>query len=453
MEKKFFTGMAVLLLGASLFFFGCDTGDDPVDDDKDETPAWFAGLGDDLTEDATGTVTLAADTTLSANLTVPADKTLKIGAGAKLTVPASITVTLTGTAALTGTGATSKLEVNATATVTGVTAGKTYVWHNTDWFDETVYNAAVAAAAALVAANTGALADNATVDATDATKVNLTAAATVTIAEGSTLAVPVNVTLVIPSTKTLSVAGTLTVAGTIDVEDGGKLSLAADNSNGDLTGTIHVKSGGVSEDLKTAGASLWGATSTGKYVFDAGAKAYTSGTTDAHRVIGGASDSALLNLLTGSLSNSKTAYEVDGTAKIDTPQSEETNSKHFWVPGDMTLTLKAGSVVTLKGYVHPANASVLGIVVGDSKPGVFGEAASGAKAAAQIVLDQFGYIDFYTGAGPDYAENSTVSSIGHNFYDSDGDKIATNSQTGKTYEWSETAGGAGKPGWKEAPAP
>ncbi|MDR1230442.1 MAG: hypothetical protein LBK61_03450 [Spirochaetaceae bacterium] len=221
-NKKFlFIGMAVLL-SASLFFLGCDTeGEDTTDKDKDETPAWYAGLGDGLTEAADGTVTLtAANTTLSAALTVPTAKTLKIDANAKLTVPASITVTIEGTGALVGTGATSEVDVNATATVTGLTAGKTYVWYNAGWFDKSVYTAAVTAAAALVGTG-GTLDGKASVDGIDPLVVNLTDN-TVTIATGS-LTVPADVTLVVPSTKTLSITHGATYGGKIKIASGGSL--------------------------------------------------------------------------------------------------------------------------------------------------------------------------------------------------------------------------------------
>ncbi|MDR1232288.1 MAG: hypothetical protein LBK61_12920 [Spirochaetaceae bacterium] len=258
-NKKFlFIGMAVLL-SASLFFLGCDTGgDDPVDGgDKDET-AWYDVLGTGLTEmDNTVTLT-AANTPLGASLTVPAGKTLKIDKNAKLTVSGdTTTLAIESTGALEGIDATSKLEVGAGVTVTGltgVTAGKTYVWHNTAWIDETTYDTVVAeeAATALVTALGGDT--KATVDGTDKTKVNLTGNVNVT---GNATSVEAGVTLAVPSGVELKVTGTLNVSGTVTVASGGILVGPVLNADGSA----------VSGNTVTYGAS-------GKVELLQGAKAY-----------------------------------------------------------------------------------------------------------------------------------------------------------------------------------
>jgi hypothetical protein len=119
MEKKFFTGMAVLLLGASLFFFGCggdDDGSDGTGDNTDNTvPNWFDGLGTDLTEAADGSVTLTVTTTLlSAKVTVPAGKTLVVDSGKTLSIGSG--GSLAGTVA---SGSTAAAAVIIKGTVTG----------------------------------------------------------------------------------------------------------------------------------------------------------------------------------------------------------------------------------------------------------------------------------------------------------------------------------------------
>jgi hypothetical protein len=87
MNKKFFTGMAVLLI-ASLFFLGCG-GDDSEEENNsnNSTAKWYDGLGSGLNEAADGSVTLTATTTpLSAEVTVPTGKTLVIDTGKTLAI-------------------------------------------------------------------------------------------------------------------------------------------------------------------------------------------------------------------------------------------------------------------------------------------------------------------------------------------------------------------------------
>jgi hypothetical protein len=436
MEKKFFTGMAVLLLGASLFFAGCGDSDDGTDTGTtpDTESNWYGGLGDGLAE-VEGTVTVTGNATLSTALVVPAGKTLAVVQGATLTV--------TGT--LTGTDATSKLELGTgvTVTVAGTDlAAGTYVWHNAGWFDEDDYVAAVEAADALVASG-GVLAGKATASGTT---VRLTATdATGTIAAGDTLAVPVDVTLVIPNGKILSVAGTLTVAGTVDVENGGTFTLESGNANSDLTGTIHVKNGGTSKDLKSGGASLWGDSGSGTYVFDAGAKGYVGGTADTDLLIGASADTgAVIQLESGTFSNTKTTYELDGVATARGAEgTAPPENKYLFIAGDMTFTLRAGGELKVSG-VSNEDRTVLGIMVTeDNAPGVTGE-GTGANAA-KIVLNTWGFIDFFNTSG-EYSSNA--ASIDHNFYNSGNQKETSSGLTNKTYTWNATAGGDNTPGWK-----
>jgi hypothetical protein len=120
MEKKFFTGMAVLLLGASLVFFGCG-GDD---EEELETPkSAEESLKDDLGGKAAvdgTTVTLTDNVELAKAVTVPEGVTLAVPAGKTLTVGSGGSLTVTGT--LVGepaSGSTAAATVVIKGTVTG----------------------------------------------------------------------------------------------------------------------------------------------------------------------------------------------------------------------------------------------------------------------------------------------------------------------------------------------
>jgi hypothetical protein len=91
----------------------------------------------------------------------------------------------------------------------------------------------------------------------------------------------------------------------------------------DVKGTVNVKG-----PLKLTAASFWQEGSNGEYVFSAGAKAYTGGTTF---MIGGSSDSSAIRLTTGTLSVIPTAYTLDGNA---------TFLASFSLSNGQTLTVK-----------------------------------------------------------------------------------------------------------------
>jgi hypothetical protein len=121
MKKKFFLGMAVLL-GASLFFFGCPA--DP--DDDDSTPVGpEQSLVNDLGGNGTigdGVVTLKADQEITGSVTIPADLTLKVPTDTVLTVKQSGTLAVKG--GLTGepggnSADAAQIVVQGTVTVTG----------------------------------------------------------------------------------------------------------------------------------------------------------------------------------------------------------------------------------------------------------------------------------------------------------------------------------------------
>jgi hypothetical protein len=266
MEKKFFTGMAVLLI-ASLFFLGCPTDDGGEEENNSNNSAdnWYDGLGD--VSETANTVTLTADTTLSAGVTVPNGKTLVINSGATLTVPAATALkvdtgaTLTVTGTLAGTDETSKLELGTgvTATVAGasLTAG-TYVWDGV-WLTQADYDAAVTAATALAA--NAALTGKAT---RTGTKVTLTADVSLTAA----VTVPKDVTLSVPKDKTLAIGtGSLVVTGTLaGAADGAVYPYAAAKI---VVSAAANTVTGADDFYPATGSTAMAAVAAGTYVWDA----------------------------------------------------------------------------------------------------------------------------------------------------------------------------------------
>jgi hypothetical protein len=109
-EKKFFSVMAALLLGASLFFIGCDDGGGTV-------PNWYDGLGN-VGVDA-DTVTVSGTRDLTAPLTVPNGKKLVIGEDAVLTVKPGVALTVAGTVEVEG-----GLDVPGTLNISGAVTVK-----------------------------------------------------------------------------------------------------------------------------------------------------------------------------------------------------------------------------------------------------------------------------------------------------------------------------------------
>jgi hypothetical protein len=204
-EKKFFSVMIALLLGALLFFIGC--GDDGT------VPNWYDGLGNVGVDADTVTVSVSQD--LTAPLTVPANWTLVIDEGTTLTIKPGVTLTVkaagtlkvpaldgngmptNGQVAYTGTG---KVEFEQGAkgyfgTDPFISSGDDgiYKWDSTATGSKVTlkggYVTELTAGKAIVRAATGVAANTETV-----------------IAEGETLTVADNVTF--------TVGGTLTVNGT-----------------------------------------------------------------------------------------------------------------------------------------------------------------------------------------------------------------------------------------------
>jgi hypothetical protein len=182
---------------------------------------------------------------------------------------------------------------------------------------------------------------------------------TLTVGEGGTL----SVTGTISVAGTLKVAGTVTadedgeieVTGTLTVDEDGEIEVAGEirlesGSEGALNGTITIKDGGTSQDLNLGGNTLWGedGEATGKYVFEAGSKAYINAASLSQKalIIGGADDStALIQLTAGKFSNSKMEYTL-----FDNARSTLISTR--WISADQSLTIEGGSALTVQGTLE-----------------------------------------------------------------------------------------------------
>jgi hypothetical protein len=172
------------------------------------------------------------------------------------------------------------------------------------------------------------------------------------VAKTQTLVIDERATFTISDGVTSEISGTLNVAetGKIVVEDGGTFTVATDGS-GNLDGTITVKSGGTSYDKNPDGGSLWATDSSGdnisrgKYVFEAGAKAYVGGdnTIQANYRIGPDSNTTtalpIIALTDGTFTNSRTVYTLDGEATVRGNYSL-TDHTIFKVAESTTLTVE-----------------------------------------------------------------------------------------------------------------
>jgi hypothetical protein len=349
----------------------------------------------------TGTVNLGGNTGLdlsaatlttgsaTTSVTLPASASLNaINASGDLTLAGSGSVTVTGAATFGG-----ETTISTAVTFKG----------ETTFNDETDFNANV------TFEKTAVINDTASVEASS--------------------------TLAIAATGSISVAGELTAAASsvVNVAAGGKIEVAgtftiASGASGDLNGTISIKSGGTSYDLKASGGSLWGGgDSDGKYVFEPGAKAYVGGDDDDDDlVIGGSGDTtARLQLTSGTFSNNASGYVLDGNATIN---------KTFFLTGGTPCTIKAGRTLTI-GANRNSPQVVLGLVVDTGKPGLLGE------NNATIVVNS--WIDIWA---TDMTCPTDISNQPHNFYSASSTKEAVNS-LGGIYKWDATLGSSAG-GWK-----
>jgi hypothetical protein len=255
---------------------------------------------------------------------------------------------------------------------------------------------------------------------------------------------------------------TLTVAsGTLTIDNSAKLTVAADakievansatlvsanGSTGELNGDLEVQSGGVYKDLNPGGGTLWGGDSAeGTITWNAGAKGYVGGDAAENLRIGASTDpdtSTLVQLATGTLKNTKTGYELEGTATVR-GNFGLTGSDVFHIAnGTLTVDLK------WQGAGRPGELTVDGVYI-------FGQSSiTGAGSASIEVKTPSGDGSSLTG-GLIYIDNDP----GKNFYNNDETKLGgTDNVFGEasdttvpagTYVWTADAGGSGNAGWKK----
>jgi hypothetical protein len=238
------------------------------------------------------------------------------------------------------------------------------------------------------------------------------------------------------------------------VEDGGEYQFLA-TATGSSTGNVTIKSGGITKAL--GGGNMDG---TGFTVVKQGGKAYLGDALNALALIigptpTGQNDIPVIALTSGKLSLNNAGYELDGVATLNGLQAAGNSSYNVFMVGntgdanERALTLKAGRVLTVPGTNSTDDKHILVVVVDTTAgPGVTGEAASGNKAAAQIVLAAFGCIDVYNSSGDGWTES--ISNLNHNFYPNSSDtKEATNSLHNTTYNWNATINSSAG-GWEAA---
>ncbi|MDR1230940.1 MAG: hypothetical protein LBK61_06015 [Spirochaetaceae bacterium] len=508
MEKKFFSGMAVLLI-ASLFFLGC-----PTDGDDDDTPPPSKSEAETLVDDLGGkatvdgkVVTLTDDVELAKDVTIPNDVTLKIDAGKTLTVPKDRTLTVTGT--LNGADTTSKLKVDADATVTGIAAGKTYVWDDTSWLDETVYTAAKS------------LAENAafTGKATR-TGATVTLSADVTVATTNAATVAEGVTLVTGAHE-LNVTGAFPVAGTITVKTGGTLKVPALDGTGQPVDTNTITyTGDGKVELEQGAKAYYGNSlflftdNTGLYKWDTdgnGSKVtlkgnnvteLTAGKVTARADTGIATNTSIVVAngatltiadsvnyliwgtltvkdggtlkapaltdaqglpLTGASVVNKIAFpDANGKVELEQGASGYYGSSYFVSGGNTSLytwdadgtnskvTLKPGNVTQVDGKVtaraDTGIAQTTSIVVGQN-----------ATLTIAVTVNFPIWGELTGSSNATLVNNGNISLQGgasSNFYPNASETaITTDPITTGTYKWNAAAGGGSTAGWKAQPTP
>jgi hypothetical protein len=369
-NKKFlFIGMAVLL-SASLFFLGCDTGgDDPTTEQEDETGKAVTELV--LTtyfakpEAGTASVNVLAGNTQYTGAVAwkygASPDTLAAGAvfaqdtvyTAEVTLTATGDYTFAGVAAKTaGSSAFTYADLttvaNAAGTATGITV--TVVFPAT--------KTAAQQAEDLKNALTGATVSGTTVTLGDDFSVTGTAQSPTVVPVGVTLATG-TYTLTVADTKGLSVAGIVTVAGKLDVagtlnvtgavnvEEDGEYVFQA-TGTGTSTGNITIESGG--EVVSVDGSDMAG---TGWTVVQAGGKAYKNN--KEAMFVGDSDDNAMIRLASGSVSTNNSGYALAGGAATLLGDFGVTDGKTLSVAADATLNVFAGSgILNVEGVLDVA---------------------------------------------------------------------------------------------------
>jgi hypothetical protein len=243
---------------------------------------------------------------------------------------------------------------------------------------------------------------------------------------------------------------TIPAATEVTVASGGVFT--AEDSGGDLKGTITVKSGGISKDFANngSGGGLWkDAGSSGKYVFEQGAKAYLGD----DLIIGTSTDTdAWVQLTSGTFSNSQTEYSLDGEATV---------AHNFGFRG-IVCTLTEGSKLTIAINDERIDAEgkwpgfwVLVDTDGTTYGTITGAGSGDDAAVIEIKTPVPG--DGKTGYGwLTFHVKSATETDNVNFYDEDSAKITT-TITGTdplqlqipfgVYKWDASLG-SGAGGWK-----
>jgi hypothetical protein len=250
-------------------------------------------------------------------------------------------------------------------------------------------------------------------------------AAAGTLSAGATLLIPSAVKVEVAGGAAFAVAGTVKVAGkfdlkgtlansgTIEVADGGEFNMkdVSGETAGTNTGTITIKAGG-----KIVGAHGKDLTGSGLTIIEAGGKGYM-GAEGTDLFIGGAQDTALFNLVRGTVSFNTTTNIMDGDAAL--------NGVYYCGTDSQVLTLKRGSTFTIAstGQLKPTGHTA---VVSD---------ASYGTDAARIVIVSGGKI---------MEVNNPQNPI--NFYTSGGAQVTQTLTTAGTYVW--TAISSSVSGWK-----
>jgi hypothetical protein len=152
------------------------------------------------------------------------------------------------------------------------------------------------------------------------------------------------------ATLNVEAKGTIEVAGKFTIQSG---------ATGDLDGTIKVKSGGITYDLKSGGGSLWTANATGTFVYEYGSKAYIQSSSSPVIRIGKSGDNddkdAKYKLESGAeFSLKKDKYILQGVASGDP----------WGVSEGMTFEILEGGVYTVAD-----NSALVLVSAGDTGGG------------------------------------------------------------------------------------
>jgi hypothetical protein len=383
---------------------------------------------------AAGTVEVSAEVTLSNDASVPEHVTLKVSE--KLTVDGA-TLTVADNATLT-------VADNATLTVAD---NATLINEGTIAFDAgsslevtgSIDNDASATIQTADGTVLGTLLENVTDGTIEVTgdSVELDDEETYELGEEVTLKIADEKVLTIGEGTTLTVEGDITVEGTL---------IHAASSTAELNGTITVEVTGIYKDLNPGGGTVWGGDSAeGTITWTAGAKGYVGGEAATNLRIGASTDpeaTTLVQLATGTLKNTKTGYELDGTATV--------RGNFGLTAGEFKITSGTLTVdIKWQGAGRPSPFTVDGVyLLGQSK-------ITGAGSASIVVTTPTD--DNGIEGGLIYIDNAP----GKIFYDSDGTKLTDSANVlggtdgtttdttvpEGTYEWDDTLG-SGEGGWK-----